>query len=156
MGSNDAGSIADQLAAEVRRLLQRADEQAKQVMEKAEAEVSRIRAEAEKEGHRRIEQARKALDDLEGRLGPTSPAAGSPAAEEPAVPDPVPEPAPAAKAAPAPAAGEGGDESAARLVAMKLALDGTSRDEVRARVEADYSVADLDRLIDDVFAKAKR
>ena len=37
---------------------------------------------------------------------------------------------------------------------MKLALDGTSRDEVRAKVEADYSVADLDGLLDDVFAKA--
>lgn len=173
MASNDAGSIADQLAAEVRKLLQRADEQAKQVMDKAEAEVARIRAEAEKEGHRRIADARSALDDIEGRLG-TGPApdAGTPsvpdpvpesepeveeepqAVEDDAVSDPVPESGPAP--APAPASARSGDESAARLVAMKMALDGSSRDEVRGKLEADYSVADMDGLLDDVFAKAGR
>ncbi len=49
--------------------------------------------------------------------------------------------------------GSGGD-AAARLVAMKLALDGTPRDEARTRLAADYDVDDLDGLLDEVYAKA--
>jgi outer membrane biosynthesis protein TonB len=47
-----------------------------------------------------------------------------------------------------------GSEAAARLVAMKLALDGIPRDEARQRLAADYDVADIDSLLDEVFAKA--
>ena len=47
-----------------------------------------------------------------------------------------------------------GGEAAARLVAMKLALDGTPRAEVRARLATDYEVDDLDGLLDEVYAKA--
>jgi hypothetical protein len=47
-----------------------------------------------------------------------------------------------------------GGEGAARLVAMKLALDGTPREEVRARLAHDYEVDDLDALLDEVYAKA--
>jgi cell division septum initiation protein DivIVA len=46
------------------------------------------------------------------------------------------------------------DPGAARLVAMKLAFDGTSRDEARKQLAADYEVADLDSLLDEVYAKA--
>jgi outer membrane biosynthesis protein TonB len=48
------------------------------------------------------------------------------------------------------------DAGAARLVAMKLALDGTARDEARKQLAADYHVADLDSLLDEVYAKAGR
>ncbi|MEK6328458.1 MAG: hypothetical protein AABM66_13185 [Actinomycetota bacterium] len=48
----------------------------------------------------------------------------------------------------------GDDAGAARLVAMKLALDGTARDEARKQLAADYEVADLDSLLDEVYAKA--
>jgi hypothetical protein len=37
---------------------------------------------------------------------------------------------------------------------MKLALDGTSRDDARKQLSADYDVGDLDGLLDDVYAKA--
>ncbi len=47
-----------------------------------------------------------------------------------------------------------GGEGAARLVAMKLALDGTPRAEVRVRLANDYEVDDLDALLDEVYAKA--
>ncbi len=46
------------------------------------------------------------------------------------------------------------DVGAARLVAMKFALDGTSRDEARKQLAADYDVADLDSLLDEVYSKA--
>ena len=75
-------------------------------------------------------------------------------------PEPVPEPIPPpgesdARPAAAPDGGNAGDSDAAvRLVAMKLALDGTSRDDARKRLAADYEVADLDGLLDEVYAKA--
>ena len=62
-----------------------------------------------------------------------------------------PEPEPAAQAT---NAAPGDDAGAARLVAMKLALDGTSRDEARKQLAADYDVADLDSLLDEVYSKA--
>ena len=37
---------------------------------------------------------------------------------------------------------------------MKLALDGTSRDEARKQLDADYEVADLDSLLDEVYSMA--
>jgi len=37
---------------------------------------------------------------------------------------------------------------------MKLALDGTSRDEARRQLAADYDVVDLDSLLDEVYSKA--
>jgi hypothetical protein len=169
MSPNDSSSITDQLTGRVREVLQGAEEQAKKVMEDAEAEVKRIRQAAAEQGHKLIEDARHALDDLEGRLDPTSPpeppkpppAAPEPPAPKPPAPEPVgaepapPEPGPK-KEAPVPnaAAPPSGDESAARLVAMKMALDGTPRDEVRAKLAADYSVEDLDGLLEVVFAKA--
>jgi hypothetical protein len=171
MAGDDPASIADQLAAQVRELLQGAEEQARQIMEVAEAEVARIRETAAEQGRQRIESARKALDDIEGRLGTAEPA-GASAPSEASPPEPPPAPPPPAPAAappepepepeperpkPAPVTGPaGGDESAARLVAMKMALDGTSRDDVRSKLSAEYSVADLDGLLDDVFAKAGR
>ncbi|MDX6636594.1 MAG: hypothetical protein QOJ01_105, partial [Solirubrobacterales bacterium] len=92
---------------------------------------------------------------------PEPPPPAAPPAPQPTPPaaPPEPEPEPPKPAAeppkPAPVSGlAGGDESAARLVAMKLALDGTSRDDVRSKLSAEYSVADLDGLLDDVFAKA--
>ncbi len=74
-------------------------------------------------------------------------------------PEPVPEPTPPVET---PAAAEsngdaqGGDgaDAAARLVAMKLALDGTSREDAREQLAAEYEVADLDALLDDVYSKA--
>src|SRR4051794_12776629 len=73
-------------------------------------------------------------------------------------PDPVPEPTPPVET---PAVSEtatangdaGGSDTAARLVAMKLALDGTSRDDAREQLAAEYEVADLDGLLDDVYSK---
>jgi hypothetical protein len=96
-----------------------------------------------------------------------------PEPEPPATPEPVPEPSPEPTPAPipeptpppgetdrpaaGPANGErAGDDAAARLVAMKLALDGSSREEAREQLAADYDVADLDALLDEVYAKAGR
>jgi len=58
-----------------------------------------------------------------------------------------------AESGPAPEA----DHGAVRLVALNMALDGASRDEIEQRIEADFGpVAGIDALIDDVLSRAGR
>ena len=157
-----------QTAENVRAALDSAQQRADEIVREAEAEAQRIRSRAETEARERLDQVREALERLEAGLGdPTSPPASVPESArkapkaakpeppEPPVelkaPEPEPQPAPRTKASnEAPNA----DAGAARLVAMKLALDGTSRDEARDQLAADYEVADLDALLDEVYAKA--
>jgi hypothetical protein len=83
------------------------------------------------------------------------------------MPEPAPEPAPVTTPEPTPPPGETdrpaadgdgakrqSDEAGARLVAMKLALDGTPREEAGHQLAANYDVAELDSLLDEVYAKA--
>ena len=48
-----------------------------------------------------------------------------------------------------------GDKSAARLVAMKMALDGSSREEIEEHLAENYDVEHTEKLLDDVLARAK-
>ncbi|MGH2981100.1 MAG: DivIVA domain-containing protein [Solirubrobacterales bacterium] len=74
---------------------------------------------------------------------PTPPREPEP--EPPAIPEPQPEiPPPAAN---------GADEQAARLVAMKMALDGSSREDVAKHLAANYELADSGELLDAVFER---
>lgn len=97
---------------------------------------------------------------------------------EPPVPEPAPEPPAAAgettedliaqlRAGPArstPANGggktapaSGSDLGAARLVAMNLALDGNSRDQISTQLESEFGqISDVDGLLDEILARAER
>jgi DivIVA domain-containing protein len=79
-----------------------------------------------------------------------------PEPEPPATPEPEPLPMPEREPEPElPAASSNGaDEQAARLVAMKMALDGSSRDEVEKHLADSYELADAGKLLDEVFARA--
>jgi vacuolar-type H+-ATPase subunit H len=48
---------------------------------------------------------------------------------------------------------EKGDAGAARLVAMNMALEGASREEVGKRLAEDFDVDDRDALVEDVFSR---
>lgn len=48
------------------------------------------------------------------------------------------------------------DEAGARLVALKMALDGASRDEVEQHLTENYELTDSSQMVDDVFARAGR
>jgi hypothetical protein len=49
------------------------------------------------------------------------------------------------------------DHGGARLVAMNMALEGASRDEIATQIEADFGpVAGVEALLDDVLERAKR
>jgi hypothetical protein len=47
------------------------------------------------------------------------------------------------------------DKSAARLVAMKMALEGASREEIDRHLAENYDVDHREKLLDDVLARAK-
>jgi hypothetical protein len=159
--------LAQQAADSVRKVVAEAQEEAAKIVAAAEKEAEGIRARAEAEARDQVEGARKALEDLTARFGgasPTDAASESPPPDPPAPPTPEPEapaeeqppPAPASKKVePAPKAASGNDDSqAARLVAMKMALDGASRDEIASELDTSYTLADRDALLDDVLAKA--
>jgi outer membrane biosynthesis protein TonB len=81
-----------------------------------------------------------------------------PEPEPPLVPEPTPPPDEAtppqvAATAKPRANGKSNDDASARLVAMNLALEGATREQAKAQIEAEYDCADLDGLIDDIFAR---
>jgi hypothetical protein len=87
-----------------------------------------------------------------------------PAPDEPEPQGLAEEPAPAAKEEPAPLA-EGPAPAAkagsaapegARLLALKMALDGRSRDETAAYLKDNFELDDPQKLLDEVYAQAGR
>jgi hypothetical protein len=50
--------------------------------------------------------------------------------------------------------GGGGGDAAARLVAMNMALDGSSREEVDEHLADEFDLSDRDALLDEVFDRA--
>ena len=101
---------------------------------------------------------------------PGPPAPPVPEPEPPLIPEPTPppdegtppqiesEPEPAAKGnGAAPDAGAKSDDSAgARLVAMNMALDGASREEIEAHLAENYALGDAGSLVDDVLALSSK
>jgi hypothetical protein len=175
----DAEQIIREFAEKARELITDAENRAAQIVRDAEDEATRIRARAESDARRRLEDVQSAFAELQSRFG--TPGAEVepgpvtvPEPEPPAVPEPSPDPSPAPGPVPVPepeppeipepqpppdegtppAAGKSSDEAGARLVAMNLALDGISREEALRKLAAEYSLTDLDNLVDDVFSKA--
>jgi outer membrane biosynthesis protein TonB len=179
----DAEKIVHDVAERVRELVTEAEARAAEIVRDAEADAKRIRERAETEARERLDEVRTALADLEGKLkgsgsaevdpGPVTVPEPSPEpVPEPApapvpeptpdpvpepTPDPVPEPTPPPDEGTPPTAGNGaksGDAVAARLVAMNMALEGATRDEIERALASDYALDDAPGLIDDVLAKA--
>jgi outer membrane biosynthesis protein TonB len=180
----DAEKIVHDVAERVRELVSEAETRAAEIVREAEADAKRIRERAEAEARERLDDVRTALADLEGRLkggsaevdpGPVTVPEPSPEpVPEPTpapvpepTPDPVPEPTPDPVPEPTPPPDEGtpptaangaksGDAVAARLVAMNMALEGASRDEIERAIASDYELDDAPGLIDDVLAKTAK
>jgi len=82
------------------------------------------------------------------------------------IPEPEPEPEPEAEPEPATDEAEviadpngssaAGDEAGARLVALKMALDGSSRSEIEQHLADNYDLNDSSDMVDDVFERAGR
>ena len=69
---------------------------------------------------------------------------------------PIPPPAPGAtRIAPRSDTKTGSDEEGARLIALNMALNGSSREEVDRYLRENYELADQRALVDDVFASVE-
>ncbi|MGH2984295.1 MAG: hypothetical protein ACRDK5_08585 [Solirubrobacterales bacterium] len=156
---HQAEELAAQVADTVRRTVAEAEAKAEQIVRDAEVEAKRIRDEAEGEAREGIERARRALNELAGE---TPRAAPDPDPER--APEPQPEPSLPASPAPDPqpppqessTGGANGDDAAARLVAMKLAIDGKGREEIEAELTERFGPGERSGLLDDVLARAGR
>jgi DivIVA domain-containing protein len=163
------GSLAEDASARVQAIVEAAETSAQQLRDDARREagehVERV-GEAARELLARIDAVQSELDRLLGGLresaasltgsleglrrdvvtigGTAEPA---PAGEPPAAAEP---PAPAANGA------RSADEAGARLVALNMALEGTPRDQTGRYLSEHYELADLDALLDDVYASAGR
>jgi DivIVA domain-containing protein len=154
-----------------------ASEQVRAILEAAEAGAAELRAEAGREAGAHVARVQEAaggilsrLDELEGELNTLLDAlrksgerlgeglarlheqvgevAGEPAQAPPAeAPEP---PAPEEKIA----VSANGDETGARLIALNMALSGAPREETARYLAENYTLADPDGLLDDVYARA--
>jgi cell division septum initiation protein DivIVA len=124
---------AEDRAAEIVR---DADAKAAGIREQAEAEAKRIRERAEADARGQIEAAKRALDELGGKLEQRAEPPGSPET-------PVSPPA-------------NGDDAAERLVAMKLAVEGRDRAAIEAELSERFGASDRSALLDDVLSRAAR
>jgi DivIVA domain-containing protein len=150
-------------------------EQVRVILEAAEQSAAQLRAEAERAASGHVERVQEAaagmakrLDELQGELdnlldglrtsahhlteglaalheqaGGLEPDAAPVAL--PAEPEPEPE-APKAD----------GDEAGARIIALNMALGGSSREETAGYLAENFALADPDALLDDVYAKVGR
>jgi DivIVA domain-containing protein len=170
-----AEATAKEIEAEARReadeLLAGARTQARDQLERAQRSVAKLVGQADE----LREKIGAMADDV---MGPGETKGETPQPEpvpEPQ-PEPVPEPAPPqpeidptpvvvpepepvtipepAPDQPMPAAVNGAEDQAARLVAMKMALDGSSREEIAKHLAASYELGDSDELLDAVFERA--
>ena len=159
-------------------------EQVRQILQAAERSVSEMRARASEEASEHVARVQDAadgmlakLDELEAELGNLLAALrasgerlidglGALQAEVAgAAPGTAPEPddfAPPEEedfAAAAPAGGppiKDGDEAGARLIALNMALGGSSREETARYLHEHFALEDPEALLDDVFARAGR
>jgi hypothetical protein len=154
-----------------------AEASAEEIERTAREDAERMRSEAALESRELVEEVQAAAADLRSRLGVldhalaelaervAGVAAAAPAPEPPAPaqapvvkepepePDPEPKPEPVASAPPA-AAAPSADPEGARLVALELALSGSSREEADRYVAEHFDVPDRAALLDEVFATA--
>ena len=142
-------------------------EQVRQILQAAERSVSEMRARANEEASDHVERVKQSadgmlakLDDLERELGNLLAAlrasgerllqgledlqaeagGGEPAAvEEPPAPVVIDT-----------------DDSGARLIALNMALSGSSREETARYLAENFTLEDPETLLDDVFARAGR
>jgi hypothetical protein len=156
--SVDAHQLAAQAAEAVRRVVAEAEAKAEQIVRDAEIEAKRIRDEAEAEARERIERARRALSELAAET--PSPGPGGPHPDPEPQPEPAPETGPHPDPEPGPSTQEqaaaDGNDAAARLVAMKLAVDGKGREEIETELAQRFGPGDRAALLDEVLRRVTR
>jgi DivIVA domain-containing protein len=157
------GSVAAGASDQVRAIVEAAETSAERMREEAGREASdhveRV-ADAAKAMLERLDRLHGELDRMLGGLKSTAETlAGSleELSRDVGTFRATVEPAPASAPSGPPANGSrSDDEAGARLVALNMALEGTSREETARFLGEHYAPADLERLLDDVYASAGR
>jgi DivIVA domain-containing protein len=165
------GSLAEGASTQVRAILEAAEAGAQQLRDEAGREASGHVARVEdaaKDMLAKLERLHGELDRLFAGLKTTAEslsgaleqlsrdvgtlgASGAPTAGAADAPEPA-----AAPAAPPSDGARSDDEAGARLVALNMALEGTPREETARFLAEHYELADVDALLDDVYASAGR
>jgi vacuolar-type H+-ATPase subunit H len=171
----EAGKIRSRAESEARERIERAQRAVDRLLEQADelrTAVSGLDREVGAEAKPRAETPAPEIDPTPATVPEPEPAR-EPEPEPPGVPEPEPplepEPQPPEVPEPIPPSGDrpsteqlieqlkgaaaGPDEGAARLVAMNLALDGKSRQEVERHLAEEYELADASRILDDVYSR---
>jgi hypothetical protein len=143
-------------------------DQVREILEAAERSVASVRAEASREASDHVSQVQQAtagmlskLDELESelhRLLTALRASGErlTAGLEQLQADVAGTPAEPSEEPKAPVAPLPKDDEGARLIALNMALSGSSREETAAYLAEHFELADPDALLDDVYARAGR
>ena len=156
-----AQAVAERLsgrADEIEKALQGLADSVRDELSALKADLEELRAVKEGIGARAEEPAAAApapeaapAEPAPAEPTPVEPALAEPAPAEPARAEPTPvEPAPAesAPAEPAPAGAEG-----ARVIALNMALNGSSREETARYLSENFALDDPDALLDEVYAR---
>ena len=174
----EAERIRESAREEARRRMAEAEDAIAQLVSQAEGIRDRL-AGAEAEVTPGPVEVPEPSPPAEPQPGPVPVPEPEPPAEPEPLPDPVPEPAPPEPEIPPPAASPttdeliaqlkaggmsnatvpepdaGADKSAARLVAMKMALEGASREDIDRHLAENYDVEHRGKLLDDVLSRVK-
>jgi vacuolar-type H+-ATPase subunit H len=174
----EAARVRSHADAEARERVERAQEAVDRLLRQADElrnAVSSLGAEVAPGGDARSETPAPEIDPTPVTVPEPEPAR-EPEPTPPSTPEPEPpgEPEPEPPEIPEPTPPGGGrpsteqlieqlkgadampDEGAARLVAMKMAMDGSPRDEVARHLAAHYELAEPGALLDDVYSRVSK
>lgn len=159
--------LADEAAERLATIVDAAERAAEQVIDDAETRARQVLAEAESEAERIRGEALAAVDRARrelGALGP-EPAAEPPAAsranhlsavpstepEPPSVPTPAPITVPDPEPAPVEPLEPRDSPAGARLLATQMAVSGSSREEIEARLRSGFEIEDTAAILDAIL-----
>ena len=152
-----AAELREDAGRQAKAHVARVEEAAEGMLAKLEALQSELSAllDGLRAGGERLTEGLAALQAQVGDVDPLPAAEPAPEPEDFAAAEPEPEPEPE-PAPPAAKADNGADEAGARIIALNMALGGSSREETAAYLAENFSLPDPDSLLDDVYAKVGR
>jgi DivIVA domain-containing protein len=151
-GRPAAATLAEGAAERVRAILEAAEASARELRDEAGAEASGHVERVGRSAKEMLDKLDRLQDELDRLLGGLKASAGTLAESLERLSRDVGtlgggEPAAAPSA-------NGDDEAGARLVALNMALEGTSRDEAARFLAEHYELPDIEALLDDVYTSA--
>jgi hypothetical protein len=170
-------SVIADAEAQAGEIIRKAETEAASIRDRAHAEAVQVRERAEADARGQIEAAKRALDELGGTLVAAAseaiPVSETPEPDPETEPEPQPEPGPdpdpepepepdavpetpGAPEAPISPPAANGDDAAERLVAMKLAVEGTDPAVIESELVERFGPGDRSALLKDVLSRVPR